>query len=201
MRGICMKRIILLIIITILISITSNVFSADNEKIIGFWTTTFPVPDVVYGYLFNEDGSFYCLDEYPYNIKNKYSGSMGKWKIEKNKIMVKLEYDAIWKEHWIIEQPTGINIPGEKNECKLIKHQNSDWEVIGDIRLYTESIVINEKEPLSKPANNFFRVLMNKNFMDSRAAYWNIYPAKNNSYKESTDVKEIINFFKGVNKK
>ncbi|MBN2039234.1 MAG: hypothetical protein JW864_04275 [Spirochaetes bacterium] len=186
-------------IITIIIILTNILFAEDTEdskKIIGFWATLYTASGLEYGYVFDSDGFFYYLDESGNNVKYLYSGSMGKWKIENNKIMIRIEYNTKWEKEWI-EDVQGFYYPGENNSCILIKDKLSNWESIGDIRIYTSSKSYTDKDDsYSKPANIFFRKILNKEIHRYHGSYWKRCEEVSNCDRAQS----IIRFFKNTKK-
>ena len=133
-----MKRFLLSIIIVFIISISffsygySEQGNNYNDIIVGYWADRFPVPSVTYGYAFFADNKFLYFDENSYNLKNRYSGSTGKWKIENYKIYIFPEDDYYWKNSWVIDKNTNTYNEGESNKRYSVKSINT-WKVIGDL--------------------------------------------------------------------
>lgn len=188
-----MKKILISFIIVFLFIALINSYSlAQNQKysyIIGFWSDKFPVSDSVYGYVFFNDNKFLYYDENLYNIKTRYSGSTGKWKIENNKICIFPENDYFWKNDWV--QDNNIYDPGDSNSLNKVDSIKK-WTIIGDIRSYTENkfYIENNKKVFLKPANLFLKPIINGKIMDyqySERSYWKLY----DNPLQSRDVKRI----------
>ena len=89
--------------------------SQESEKLlVGFWAVHFPIPSYTWGYIFLDDHTYVYYDHSLANIKKKYDGSMGKWKIMDDKIYILKEKDFYWKKDWIEHKSVGY-IPGKSN--------------------------------------------------------------------------------------
>jgi hypothetical protein len=198
-----MKRsfIIAVIMFIILLIVSSCAFSKkqNNSKnmIVGFWSTTFPVPSALYGYAFFPDNKFLYFDERSFNIKGRYSGSMGKWKIERNKIYILPQKDYFWKDNWAVDQNTGQLDPGDSN-YRYVADSINTWEIIGDIRSYTEDkfYIENNKKVFLKPANIFIKSLLFFNgkilsYNYSESSYWKLF----NNPLDDPSIKKIFEEF------
>lgn len=149
--------------------------SLNRDIIIGQWVDEYPVPDLVYGYIFFEDGTYVYYDERPYNLKYKYDGSMGEWKLEGNKIMIYPEKELYWKNDWVEDKALGYLVSGEFNSLYAIKGSQT-WQIIGDIRLYTEAKAYQKEDKhdddYSKPANLMLYFIMIGQIVKRPRPYW-----------------------------
>jgi hypothetical protein len=157
--------------------------TSEKQKIIGFWTTSFPVTRPMYGYIFDDDGRFYYWDESDYNIKNQYDGSIGTWKIEKNKIMIKIEYNLVWKLKWVVIN--GKNEPGKTNARIFIKNKKTHWLEIGDLRLFSEAqTYVDGNNSSSRPDTISLKPIMNKEIVESERFFGRICVFNKKGYEK-----------------
>jgi len=149
--------------------------AADRSDIVGYWSIFFPVSDEMQGYYFSENGDFYYCDYRPINVKNRYSGSKGKWKVDSNKILINIQKDVIWKKSWI-RLDSGVMTEGKDNSFTIEPRLDNKWYVIGDVRLFTESKYYKDSGGSdSKPENLFLSSIVNKEVLvKTRGAYWKL---------------------------
>lgn len=190
----------LICILLILLLVPLNI-SFPNENINklrlveGFWTPFFPVMSTAFGYIFCKDGTFYYYDESDYNIMNKNSGSLGRWKINNNKILILIEKDLLWEKEWIKDK-NGFYDPGQNNICRFIFHKNGEWVSIGDLRIYTEEKSYKDRnDSFVKPANIFFKPIINREVVPSYRAFWKIC-GDNSKCNSAIEIIKYINELK-----
>ena len=145
--------------------------SQDPEKLlVGFWAVQFPLPAHTWGYIFLDDHTYVYYDHNLANIKKKYDGSMGKWKIMDDKIYILKEKDFYWKKDWVEHKSVGY-IPGKSNSLYAIK-SDSTREMVGDINSYTKAKNYekhNNKRSV-KPAN----MMLRPPAYESYIPYWKV---------------------------
>jgi hypothetical protein len=117
-----------------------NLVKDFEEKYVSFWADSFPVSSGTNGYVFfpNYDFVYTNLIFNEENIKKKYAGALGKWKIENNLIYLLKEYDFYFEKDLIIINKYKFEI-GKDNPLKAIKNDNNQWEIIGKISSYIDT--------------------------------------------------------------
>jgi hypothetical protein len=151
----------ILVAATLLLIFQRGSIAADRQEaeklLVGFWSIHFPIPDYSWGYVFLDDYTYVYYNHSLANIKKKYDGSMGKWKIMDNKIYIFKEKDFYWKKEWVEDKSIGY-IPGESNSLYSLK-SGGKWEMIGDIESYTNAKIYKNynNRTSAKPANMMLR--------------------------------------------
>lgn len=197
-----MRYIIICFSLMILPLISLGNTISDNDIIIGFWSMSFPISNNMNGYIFLSDGSMYYTDNSDYNIKKLYDGSSGSWKIVNNKILVKIEYDFIWKFKWI-KNNLGELEPGMQNMLRALKHSNLDWISIGDIRLVCEAKSFKDRSgAFSRPDTILLKPIMNKEVMQSERYFTRVCVFNDKRYSRSCNYpNDIIKAYKKLLKR
>jgi hypothetical protein len=119
----------MIFVLLIVISLHINCFTTDvnnYNKYYGFWGEDFPMGSIAYGYIFFPDSRFlYYTFPYP----TLYDGSTGEYKIEKEIIYIKINYNYYWEKSW--EEKNGYYFTGNDNYINAKKHINEKWIPIG----------------------------------------------------------------------
>lgn len=168
--------------ISLLLMLTGiTLFSEDSKKAIGLWSINFPAPSKVYGYIFMDNGEFYYCNESEVNISNKYTGSSGDWKIEGNKIYIRIKKDLRWKKDWVVFN--GELYYGENNEKIFKERKESVWEEISDFATYGNNVKNKNIDESSIPYNALFRIIVNGKVLDKTQILFKLNDGENNGNK------------------
>lgn len=154
------------IFISLLLCISCGKNLSQRDLLVGFWAQTFPVPSVSYGYVFDNDGRFYYWHDGDMESEMPYSGSMGKWEIHDNNIVIYMEYDLLWTLKLLPHMMLGF-VPGPGNKQILVKRNKPEWISIGDIRTYTGMTA-------DKPAKVMLATINRSGIKRSEIIHWKL---------------------------
>ena len=136
----------------------------NSELITGFWNSGFPVSDGLGGYYFSELGFFIYFDYSDIsNIKARYSGSLGLWYSDNQKVFITIDNNYYWENDYI-ETPFGYTV--KKDNFLNQIEGDKIWTEICDIKnIKSESGIpdylnfqILENSILSQKEYNLFHI-------------------------------------------
>src|SRR5690554_2572768 len=121
-----------LILFSIILVVVFPAFSVGAEKfndsmLVGVWLDSFPVSANACGYFFFADHRYIYYDLRDYNIQCRYGNSMGKWKIENNKIYIYPVKDFYYEKDWVYHEGLGEYIAGDSNPLYITDSKYDEW--------------------------------------------------------------------------
>lgn len=180
--GLSIRTIMLAFIIIVLTCQTICCSTVITQQLIGFWNDQFPVSAGLYGYVLLENGSFYYTRR-PKTVKDRYEGSVGKWKLQGKNILIDITYNLKWKNDLIIHKSYGLD-PGDDNIFYAEKDNSSKWFLISD----TNTLINNSGQ---KPSKILIKPIYNGKLQTKPEVYWRI----TNKPLDSIDIKYIVDFY------
>jgi|SRR5690554_4902237 len=137
----------ILIVFPVVFVAVSQVFSVDVEKfndsmLVGVWLDSFPVPAKSGGYFFFADHRYIYYDSLDCNIRYRYGSSMGKWKIEDNKIYIYPVKDLYYEKDWVFHEGLGEYIVGPSNSLYATDSKYDEWVEICNLDTLMDEMVV-----------------------------------------------------------
>lgn len=135
------KKLISLALIFLILSMVLTTGAAGNENfeesiLMGVWYNSFPMADQVNLYSFFSDYRYIYFDPSEYNIVHRYGGSMGWWKIEKNKIYIYPLKNIYYEKDWVYYEDIGEYMPGDSNTMYLSDNEYPEWMMICNLETF-----------------------------------------------------------------
>ena len=185
------KTLQVLMLFSIILFGVFPIFTVSTEKfndsmLVGVWLDSYPVSANPGGYFFFADHRYIYYDLRDYNIQCRYGNSMGKWKIENNKIYIYPVKDFYYEKDWVYHEGLGEYIAGDSNPLYITDSKYAEWVEICNLdTLMGEQAIDWDGIPMIVPINFEAKHIINGKVSEKIRHYCKIdEDPQNDSYVE-----------------
>lgn len=140
----------------IIVFLFSVISLAQSNILLGFWNFGFPASSGTWGYIFLDDGRFIYYDA---SQEEGYFGTIGKWKVEKNRVYLLPDKDLMSKE----------------DNFYALKSTYVDWQLVSDLRSINNYWYPSEKDSPEYPSSISIKVFKDREITHYVQNYFKFY--------------------------